>query len=214
MSFRFSPLAAALGLALGYRGLPAQVTAEVATPAPTGRAIPASLALTDSPEPTPPHARAALKTAYRLRLTSTWPQETAGGCRNGGEETVAGALELQADGSYAGTLTRHTTLLFCGAHGPGAAACSLALTGTGPVTMTGLVLADDRSPSGRALRVTWSPARGHQAEVTGACADNFKTAVQEMYLSTPHAAEFPVTTVGSGPTTEELDSYAWKVELQ
>jgi hypothetical protein len=214
MSFRLSPLAAALGLALGYRGLAAQVTAPAAASGAVRLALPASLALTESPEPTSPHAKAALKPAYRLRLTSTWPQETAGGCRNGGEETVAGELALQADGSYAGTLTRRTTLLFCGAHGPGAAACSLVLAGTGPVTMAGLVLADQRSPSGRALRVTWSPAPGHRAEVTGECAEGFKTAVRAMYLSTPHAAEFPVTTVGSGPTTEELDSYAWKIELE
>ena len=49
--------------------------------------------------------------------------------------------------------------------------------------------------------------------MTGACAEAFKQAVREMYLSTPHAAEFPLTTVGSAPRTEALDSYAWKVRL-
>ena len=34
-----------------------------------------------------------------------------------------------------------------------------------------------------------------------------------MYLTTPHAAEFPATTVGDGPATAALDSYAWRVEL-
>jgi hypothetical protein len=35
-----------------------------------------------------------------------------------------------------------------------------------------------------------------------------------MYLSTVHAAEFPLTTVGSGSRTEEPESYAWRVEVE
>ncbi len=57
----------------------------------------------------------ALKTAYHVRLTSTWPQETAGDCRNGGEETLDGTLTRNADGTYSGSLARTTRLLFCGA---------------------------------------------------------------------------------------------------
>jgi hypothetical protein len=203
MSFRFSPLAAALALG--------RVTTPVLGQSADGQA-PTALALTAASAPVP--GPAALKPAYHLSLTSTWPQQVvAAGCRNGGEETLAGTLALEPDGTYAGRLTRRTRLLFCGAHGPAAAGCSLTLEGKGAVTMTGVVLADEMSPSGRSVRVTWTPAPGHDAQVTGACAEAFKQAVREMYLSTPHAAEFPLTTVGSAPWTEELDSYAWKVRL-
>lgn len=203
MSFRFSPLAAALALG--------GVTTPVLGQSADGRA-PTALALTAESAPVP--GPAALKRAYHLSLTSTWLQQVvAAGCRNGGEETLEGTLALETDGTYSGRFARRTRLLFCGAHGPAAAGCSLMLEGKGAVAMTGVVLADETSPSGRSVRVTWMPAPGHDAEVTGACAEGFKQAVREMYLSTPHAAEFPLTTVGSAPRTEELDSYAWKVRL-
>ena len=80
--------------------------------------------------------------------------------------------------------------------------------------MTGVVIADETSPTGRSIRVTWTPAAGHQAAVTGDCAEGFQQAVRGMYLSTLHAAEFPLTTVGSGPRMEEPESYAWRVELE
>ncbi|HET7468495.1 MAG TPA: hypothetical protein VFJ81_02430, partial [Gemmatimonadales bacterium] len=107
-----------------------------------------------------------------------------------------------------------THLAFCGAHGPATTPCSLDLTGKGHVAVSGVVLADDASPSGRSIRVTWTPAAGHQAAVTGNCAQGFKEAVRGMYLSTLHAAEFPLTTVGAGPRMEELESYAWRVEVE
>lgn len=202
MSFRFSSLAAAL--ALGAAAAPAAAQSAVAD-------APASLVLTTASVPAPP----ALKAAYRLHLTSTWPQYIASkGCRNGGEETLDGVLTRNADGTYAGRFARHTELLFCGAHGPAAAGCSLVLAGNGAVAMTGVVLSDEGSPSGRSMRVTWTPAPEHEAEVTGQCAVGFKRAVRQMYLTTLHAAEFPLTTVGSAPRTERLDSYAWKVELE
>lgn len=202
MSFRISPLAVALALG----GAAAPVMAQ--SPAPVA---PASLALTAPPMPGP----GALKSAYRLRLTSMWPQQiVAAGCRNGGEETIDGTLTRNPDGSYAGNFSRQTRLLFCGAHGPVASACSLDLVGKGRVTMTGVVLEDETSPSGRSIRVTWAPDAGHEAVVSGECADGFKQAVREMYLSTLHAAEFPLTTVGSGPRSDELESYAWRVEVE
>ena len=164
-----------------------------------------------------------LKSAYHVRLTSTWPQEKgAGECRNGGQEAVEGTLALNDDGTYAGTLTRHTELLFCGAHGPheGAAAsapassCAITLTGEGRVAANGVVMEDGESPSGRSLRLTWMPAPEHSATVTGACGEGFKQAVKAMYLSTPHAAEFALTPSGAGPRSERLEYYAWKVELE
>ena len=202
-----TPLAAALALA----GLTPM--AGSAQSAPSSRPI--ALSLADGPVP----ARPALKPVYHVRLTSTWPQDAAaGGCRNGGEETIEGTLTREADGNYTGTFARRTELLFCGAHGshPDAetAACELALTGQGDVSATGVVRDDASSPSGQEVRLVWTPAPGHQASVHGACAPAFKQAMKEMYLSTPHAAEFPLPPAGAGPRTERLENYAWEVELE
>ena len=162
-------------------------------------------------------APSALKVAYHLRLTSTWPQEAAGDCRNGGEETLDGILVRNADGTYSGSFTRNTRLLFCGAHGSeGAAAesCALTLRGAGKVTMKGMVVEDETSPSGRSARVEWAPAPGNAALVTGACPVAFKNALRSMYLSTRHGVEIPLTATGEGPRTERLENYPWTVELE
>jgi hypothetical protein len=161
-------------------------------------------------------APAALKTAYHVRLISTWPQEAAGDCRNGGEETLEGTLTRNTDGTYSGSFARNTRLLFCGAHGAeGAAAqsCALTLQGEGRVTANGVVMEDESSPSGRSVRVEWTPAPGHSAEVMGACPAAFKDALRGMYLTTRHAAEIPLTPAGAGPRTERLENYAWTVEI-
>jgi hypothetical protein len=174
---------------------------------PSFAAAQTELALADAPAP------GALKTAYHLVLRSTWPQEqAANGCRNGGTETVEGTLTRRADGSYSGRFARRTELLFCGAHGEAAttaaASCALTLEGRGDVTMTGVVLSD------RTMRATWTPAAGQEANVTGPCSAPFKEAVRAMYLTTPHAAEFPLTVAGAGSHTERLDAYAWEVTLE
>ena len=171
-----------------------------------------SLSLAGAPAPV------ALKPAYHVRLTSTWPQEGgADGCRNGGVEDLEGTLSRNADGTFSGTLSRRTELLFCGAHGQRkdgeTRGCSITLTGEGQVRAEGVVSADDQSPSGRSMRLTWTPAPDHRAAVTGACAGAFKQAVKAMYLSTAHAAEFGLTPAGAGPRTERLENYAWMVEL-
>jgi hypothetical protein len=175
---------------------------------------PAALAFSEAPVP------AALKATYHLVLTSTWPQEQVrNGCRNGGSETVEGTLVRGAAGGYTGTFTRHTELLFCGAHGESSLGaepqgCALTLTGKGTVAMNGVVMDDETSPSGRAMRATWIPDATHGATVSGACPAAFKDAVRAMYLSTPHGAEFPLTAAGTGPRTERLENYAWTVELE
>ncbi len=87
MSFLFPGIATVLTLG------------SLATSALAQRAVTrsASLARTDAPAPTP--TPPTLKAAYRVQLTSTWPQETtAGGCRNGGEETLEGMLSGNGDG--------------------------------------------------------------------------------------------------------------------
>lgn len=170
------------------------------------------------PAAAPPAVR-ALKPSYRVRLTSTWPQLTGpADCVNGGEEIVEGTLVRAADGGYAGRFTRRTHLLFCGAHGraqDGAAErCALALEGRGEVRMTGVVVADETSPSGRSARVTWTPEDSGSVAVTGICPAAFKEAVATMYRTTRHGLEFPLTTMGEGPRGERLENYAWRVELE
>ena len=197
--FRSTIPALAASIALLGAG-PAPAKAQAAPPA--ARAI----SLARSPGP----MISVLKSVYHVRLTSTWPQETgARGCRNGGEEAVEGTLTLNDDGSYAGTFSRRTQLLFCGAHGPhesaAASSCAITLTGEGRVVATGEVMEDGESPSGRSLRLTWMPGPGHAATVTGECAEGFKQAVKAMYLSTPHAAEFALTPSGAGPRSERLE---------
>jgi hypothetical protein len=200
----------ALASALALAGLAPVAAAQSAPPPPT-------IALTAAEGPSP--ARAVLKSAYHVRLTSTWPQEvTAGGCRNGGKEIIEGTLARDADGTYTGTLARRTELLFCGAHGARegvqASACALTLTGRGSVEAGGVVRDDEAGPAGQEVRLVWTPALDHQATVRGECAPAFKEAVKRMYLSTPHAAEFPLTTAGAGRRTERLENYAWTVELE
>jgi hypothetical protein len=201
------PLAAALVLA----GLIPMAGGAQSAPTPH------TLALTLAESVIP--ARPALKSAYHVRLTSTWPQEAAGGgCRNGGAETIEGTLAREADGTYTGTFARRTELLFCGTHGTHqdtvAAACELALSGRGEVSATGVVRDDEASPSGQEMRLVWTPGVAHEASVRGACAPAFKQAMKVMYLSTPHAVEFPLTSSGAGPRTERLENYAWNVELE
>jgi hypothetical protein len=200
-----TPLAAALALA----GLTPMVGSAQSTPG--ARAFAVTLAEGTTP------ARPALKPIYHVRLTSTWPQDAGGACLNGGEESIEGTLTRQADGTYTGTFARRTELLFCGVHGSRrdseTAACELALTGQGDVNATGVVRDDEASPSGQEVRLVWTPAPAHAASVRGACASAFKQAIKEMYLSTPHAAEFPLPPAGAGPRTERLENYAWKVEL-
>ena len=172
-------------------------TAPASAAAQARRPTSPSMSLAGAPGTAP----AALKPAYHVRLTSTWPQETGGqDCRNGGEEDVEGTLSRNADGTFrtAG----------------GSGSCAITLAGSGQVRATGVVLADDQSPSGRSMRLVWSPAPDQRATVTGACADSFKRAVKAMYLSTAHAAEFGLTPAGAGPRTERLENYAWKVELE
>jgi hypothetical protein len=199
------PLAAVLMLAV----TPMAGKAQSATSAHT---LALTLAVGDTP------ARPALKSDYHVRLTSTWPQEAASGCRNGGEETIEGTLAREADGTYTGTFDRRTELLFCGTHGTRqdakAADCELVLTGRGDVRATGMVWDDEANPGGQEMRLVWTPEATHEASVRGACAPAFKQAMKEMYLSTPHAVEFRLTSAGAGPRTERLENYAWSVELE
>ena len=167
-------------------------------------------------EPPPPRTRSdALAERYHVRLVSAWPQLPAGAeCANGGDEVVEGTLTRTASGDYGGTLTRKTHLLFCGAHGPAGDACTLMLDGAGGVVMRGNVLPDERSPTGRVLRLAWTPAAGHSARVKGACGAEFKQRVERMYLTVRHGVEFALPNAGAAPQTERLEDYAWEVEVE
>jgi hypothetical protein len=157
--------------------------------------------------------RAALADAYHLRLRSAWPQlRSANDCRNGGDEIVEGMLTRDRDGTYHGSLDRRTRILFCGAHGTSGDACELVLEGDGKVLMSGVVVPDETSRSGNALRVSWRPSPSHGATVRGACSADFMRTAREMYLSVRHGAEFPLPAAGEA-LRERLENYAWRVEV-
>lgn len=160
----------------------------------------------------------ALAETYHLSLESAWPQlgqlGTSGvTCRNGGDEMVRGVVTRNAEGIYAGTLERSTLLFFCGTHGVSGESCELVLEGDGSVLVRGIAVPDAASPSGSALRLSWTPRSGHAAEVRGACSADFKRAVRQMYLSVRHGAEFALPLVGQG-MRRRLEDYAWTVEVQ
>jgi hypothetical protein len=77
-----------------------------------------------------------------------------------------------------------------------------------------MVVADERSPSGRALRVAWTPDASHAARVSGECDAEFKLKVERMYLSVRHGVEFAVPNAGAAPRTERLEDFAWTVEVE
>lgn len=162
-----------------------------------------------------PRAPAALAAAYHLSLKSAWPQLGTSGiaCRNGGDEVVRGMVTRTAEGVYEGALDRSTLLFFCGTHGVSGESCELVLEGDGNVAMRGVAVADDASPSGSALRVSWTPMADHAAEVQGACSADFKRLVREMYLSVRHGAEFALPVAGKG-SKQRLENYAWTVEVE
>jgi hypothetical protein len=157
---------------------------------------------------------AELAATYHVRLQSAWPQlRAADGCENGGSETVEGTLTRSPNGEYTGTFTRRTHLLFCGAHGASGGACALVLDGEGLVEVQGVVVEDERSPTGRGVRAMWTPEANHDVEVRGECAAEFKQGVQRMYLTARHGAEFALPAAGAAPSSERLEDYAWIVEV-
>ncbi len=163
----------------------------------------------------PARPTAELAATYHVRLESAWPElPDAEGCENGGSETVEGTLIRSANGEYAGRFTRRTRLLFCGAHAASGEACALVLDGEGPVQVLGVVTEDERSPSRRGVRVTWTPEADHTAEVRGECAMDFKQGIRQMYLTARHGAEFALPAAGAGRSSERLEDYAWIVEVE
>jgi hypothetical protein len=191
-----------LGLTSGV-ALTILLTAPAATQAIAYRELPA------------PRPGAPLADGYHLSLKSAWPQLGASriACRNGGDEMVRGMVRRNAAGIYEGTLDRSTLLYFCGTHGVGGESCELVLEGDGSVAVQGVVVPDEASPSGSALRLSWTPRADHAAEVQGACSADFKRSVREMYLSVRHGAEFALPVAGEG-MRERLEDYAWTVEVE
>jgi hypothetical protein len=173
-------------------------------------------AKTGAPGSRPQPAATNLEASYHLTLTSTWPRWSGApvGCADGGIETVEGMPHRIGAGKYSGTFTRRTRLLFCGSHGSGTGSCELTLVGNGKVAMTGVVVPDESSPSGRSARLSWVPGAGHQAMVEGQCAEGFKQAVQQMYLTVRHGAEVPLPAAGAARIKRQLENYAYIAEVE
>ncbi len=165
----------------------------------------------------PPASRVAapLADAYHLSLESAWPQlgESWSGCRNGGNEMIRGMVTRSEAGTYEGTLDRSTLLFFCGTHSGSGESCELVLEGDGGVVVRGGVLPDAASPSGSALRLSWTPRADHAAEVHGACSEEFKRSVRRMYLGVRHGAEFGLPVAGKA-SRERLEDYPWTVAIE
>jgi hypothetical protein len=124
-------------------------------------------------------------------------------------------FSADSSGLYSGTLVLDTRLLFCGAHGTRTAVregCALTLEGKGSVALTGVVVAEETSPSGIAASIECSPMPRRSAEVTGSCPAEFKNALRKMYSRHPASGGVPATTAGEGPRTERLENYPWTVQ--
>jgi hypothetical protein len=160
---------------------------------------------------------AALKPKYQLRLTSDWPQLAAadGSCLNGGEEFLEGGVELTSGGEYLGTLTRTTTIHFCGSHGLARDACTLTLRSKGPVVARGEVQARPAGWANPVLELGWSTVPdGSEVMLDGDCTPSFNEALRRMYLGVSHRLEFSLPAAGEAGRRERLDDYGWEVEVE
>ena len=160
---------------------------------------------------------AALKPKYQLRMASDWPQLAApnGSCLNGGSELIEGGLELTSGGDYVGTLTRTTTINFCGSHGQAREACVLVLRGKGPVAARGEIQPFMDGWTNPVVELHWSTApEGNEVTLDGDCSPSFNDALRRMYLGVSHVLEFPLPAVGEGGRRERLEDYGWNVEVE
>jgi hypothetical protein len=160
---------------------------------------------------------AALKQKYQLHLTSDWPQLAApdGSCLNGGSERIDGGLELTSGGDYVGTLTRSTTINFCGGHGQARDACVLVLRSEGPVAARGEIQPFMAGWTSPVVELHWSTAtEGNEVTLDGDCSSSFNDALRRMYLGVSHVLEFPLPTVGEAGRRERLEDYGWNVEVE
>lgn len=160
---------------------------------------------------------AALKDQYRVRLTSDWPQfgTPASGCVNGGVETIEGTLRRTADSGYSGTLTRRTTIQFCGSHGKALDGCSVTLRGEGPVVASADVTVGLGEWGGHPTRLRWIPnAEETRGSVEGDCPEQFTGRLLEMYRSAPHSVEFLLPPAGKDLQVQHVRDYGWVVEVR
>ena len=158
-----------------------------------------------------------LKSSYRIRLTSAWPQlRTSGGeCVNGGQEVLEGILTRSAGGRYAGVFTRVTGFLFCGVHATAVEACQLTLTGRGEVEAVGQPYRNGEDSIGQAIVLSWRPdPERSEVSIAGSCIKTFEDRLEAMYLTALHQVEFTLPWAGSGPQVEDLEDYGWIVEIE
>jgi hypothetical protein len=160
----------------------------------------------------------ALKSEYRIRLTSAWPQygDAAGDCLNGGQEVLEGTLIRTNDGGYTGAFTRTSGLSFCGTHSGAPEVCSLSLNGHGLAGVAAyLVESRATADEGRRIELVWRPrAIGNTVSVRGTCPVDFNQALQSMWLGATHAVDFVLPVSGAGRQVISLEDYGWVVEIE
>jgi hypothetical protein len=159
---------------------------------------------------TPP---AALRSSYRLHLTSAWPVpagETEA-CNNRASETLDGSLRRVAPNRYEGRFTRQTRLGFCGTHGTAVERCGAVLRGKGEVGMVGEV---SWGPDGRpTMSLVWQPVPGTtRIGVEGSCAPRFTAALERMYRNAVHSVDF--TMPAEGVQRLALEDYGRTLEIR
>jgi len=159
-------------------------------------------------------ADAAVETPYHLRLTSAWPElRLSAQCVNGGEEILDGSLQWTSAGRYRGELSRQTTILFCGAHGSAAEACSATLSGSGTVQAEGTVLGPSPNRDGNLVELRWSPDSTTVATLSGDCPEGFGDQLRKLYATATHSVELVLPAGGRRPDRQRVEDYGWVVEI-
>ncbi len=159
-----------------------------------------------------------LKSEYRIRLTSAWPQygEAGSDCLNGGQEVLEGTLIRTNDGGYTGAFTRISGLSFCGTHSRAPEACALSLNGRGMAGVTAYrVESRAAADEGRRIELVWRPVEtGSAVSVKSTCPVDFNQALQSMWLGATHAVDFVLPAPGAGRQVIPLEDYGWTLEIE
>lgn len=154
---------------------------------------------------TPP---AGLASGYTVTIRSDWNRPGVMQiCAIDGGETVSGRLTWTG-AKYVGVLRRESKYIECGVHG--AATCTVYVTGSGDVQVSGQVSNDEGAPT---LYLRWSPARDTHIAVEGNCPAKYRTALARMYSTVTHAVLIPLPKAGDGEVALALEDQPWKVRV-
>ena len=154
---------------------------------------------------TPP---AGLASGYNITVRSDWNRPgVMQVCAIDGGESVSGRLTWTG-ANYVGVLRRESRYVECGVHGAGT--CTVSLTGSGDVQVSGQVNNEGGAPT---LYLRWSPARDTRIAVEGSCPAKYRAALARMYSTVTHAVLIPLPKAGDGEMALALEDQPWKVRV-